>query len=45
MQLKPPYYHQNIECHEKHTKVWRVDVGGDDEDNTSDAVGDEASLM
>jgi hypothetical protein len=39
MQLKPPYYHQNIECHEKHTIVWRVDVSGDDEDNTSDAVG------
>jgi hypothetical protein len=44
-QLKPPYYHLNIECHEKHTKVWRVDVGGDDEDNTLDAVGDVASLM
>jgi hypothetical protein len=42
MQLKPPYYYQNVECHEKHTKFWRVDVGGDDEDNT---VGDEASLM
>ncbi|KAJ7824259.1 hypothetical protein B0H14DRAFT_3728942 [Mycena olivaceomarginata] len=43
--LKPPYYHQNIECHEKHTIVWRVDVSGDDEDNTSDAVGDVASLI
>jgi hypothetical protein len=34
-----------MEGHEKHAKVWRVDVGGDDEDNTSDAVGDVASLM
>ncbi|KAJ7872509.1 hypothetical protein B0H14DRAFT_3564713 [Mycena olivaceomarginata] len=39
-QLKPPYYHQNIECHEKHTKVWRVNVGGDNEDNTLDALAD-----